>query len=407
MFALWPDAALAQAPASARDDGRADAAAERQEKPRDTDWTFRWKDHPTLLLWSGTQLEFQLRMQGDLYGSGDTLIGESANDTARRRVSVGGNLTRHVTFEFDREITGDDPWRDVYVDYRQFALARIRAGKFKLPFSLDENTSATKRDFVTRSMAAEALAPGRDRGVMVHGRLPVRAVEYEVGVFEHDGRNARPNNPHRVRGTRTVAGRISAEPFRGRQRGLGDLHIAAAMAASGLDEGLSSLRGRTVLGRRFYTADALVNGTRQRAGLELAWRLRPFAVQAEVMRLSDTREGQSVENTDLSPLVASGWYLSGTWTVLEKRRRFGSLELAARTEALAFNAAGLHAIASASPRADVVPGARDTALTLGLNWSPNRWIRVQLNVTREAIDDSNPGSAAPFWSRAVRFQLAL
>jgi hypothetical protein len=40
-----------------------------------------------------------------------------------------------------------------------------------LPSSLDENTSPTNLDFVYRSLAANQLPPGRDRGVMVHGRL--------------------------------------------------------------------------------------------------------------------------------------------------------------------------------------------------------------------------------------------
>jgi phosphate-selective porin len=115
-----------------------------------------------------------------------------------------------------------------------------------------------------------------------------------------------------------------------------------------------------------------------------------------------------VDNTDLSSLVARGWYVAGIWGVIEKRPRFGSLALAARIEALEFNDAALHAIASLSPRADVVPGSRDTAATFGANWSLNRWFRVQVNLIREVIDDPSRGpSPTSFWSRVVRFQLAI
>ena len=155
-------------------------------------------------------------------------------------------------------------------------------------------------------------------------------------------------------------------------------------------------------------ADALVNGSRTRVGFELEWDRRPVAVKAEYIQLTDTRLGQSVQNTDLSPLVAQGWYLSGTWDVIEKRRLFGTLALAARIEALEFNDASLHDLPSASPRADVVPGSRDTAATLGANWSPNRWVRVQVNVIREVVHDPGRGpSPISFWSRVVRFQLAF
>jgi TolB-like protein len=288
----------------------------------------------------------------------------------------------------------------------QSAVARLIAQEL---FSLEENTSATTLDFVHRSMAAEALAPGRDRGVMIHGRPWRRLFTYEIGLFEHDGRNARPGSRHRVSGSQTVAGRVSARPLRRQKSGGGDLRVGFAMTRSELPEGLSGLSGRTVFGERFHRADALVRGSRQRVGLELQWRLGRTSVTAEYMRLTDERLGQSVENTDLSPLVATGWYASGTRILVDRKRWAHSLELAGRIEGLAFNGASLVATPSASPRADVVPGNRDIAVTLGMNWSPLKWVRIQANVIREAI--AFPGREqsfpAPFWSQAFRFQLAI
>jgi hypothetical protein len=48
---------------------------------------------------------------------------------------------------------------------------RVRAGRFKVPFSLEETTGVKHLDFVDRSLAATQLAPGRDVGVMAHGRV--------------------------------------------------------------------------------------------------------------------------------------------------------------------------------------------------------------------------------------------
>lgn len=389
-------------------DTRGETPPERQQDTGDGHWGFRWNEHPSLLLWEGTHIDFLLRLQQDLRGSDAPLGDEPPNDVARRRIGIGGEIAGRVKFEIERELSGDDPWRDVYADYRQFDAARVQAGQFKLPFSLDENTGATKLDFVYRSMAADSLAPGRDRGVMVHGRLFDRRLEYELGAFQHDGQNARTSNPHRVHGEGTLAGRITVEALRGKKSKTGDLRLGVAMTGSDLPEGLSSLRGRTVLGERFYTADALVRGRRTRIGFEAVWDRRPVSVKAEYIQLTDTRRGQSVDNTDLSSLVARGWYVAGIWGVIEKRPRFGSLALAARIEALEFNDAALHAIASLSPRADVVPGSRDTAATFGANWSLNRWFRVQVNLIREVIDDPSRGpSPTSFWSRVVRFQLAI
>ena len=68
------------------------------------------------------------------------------------------------------------------------------------------------------------------------------------------------------------------------------------------------------------------------------------------MRVSTERLGESLEDTDLEPLVASGWYVSGTWALtgekkaddLTEPRRplfrggWGAIEAAARVEGLRF-----------------------------------------------------------------------
>src|SRR5205085_10181029 len=122
-----------------------------------------------------------------------------------------------IEFQVEAELARSDPWRDVYVEYKEFGVARVRAGQFKLPFSLDENTGATNLDFLFRSLAATQLAPGRDPGLMVHGRAVGKVLGYEAGLFAHDGKHARTGNPDKVYGGRTFAGRLTFEPFRGRK----------------------------------------------------------------------------------------------------------------------------------------------------------------------------------------------
>ena len=78
---------------------------------------------------------------------------------------------------------------------------------------MDENTSATNLDFVYRSRIAALLAPGRDKGVMAHGRFLHRGLlRYEFGIFTEDGSNARTFDTDRVHGERTIACRPPAVP---------------------------------------------------------------------------------------------------------------------------------------------------------------------------------------------------
>ena len=48
--------------------------------------------------------------------------------------------------------------------------------------------------------------------------------------------------------------------------------------------------------------------------------------------------------------------------------------------------------------------------TAGVNWYPNRWVRLQGNAVRETFEDTNrtpvPGDAT-FWSGVLRMQVVL
>jgi phosphate-selective porin OprO/OprP len=433
LFLMGGAPALAQSAdvvpsAQAADERQAPAAAEEKQRgTRSAKVPFSWRRHPSLRLGDGTYIEFRARVQESLRRSAEPEDSPEVGnlDSARRRIGVQGEIAGVVEFQMERELGSRTPWRDVFVGYKPFVAVRLQAGKFKLPFSLDANTGAASLDFVNRSLAATHLAPGRDRGVMVHGRLLRRALTYEAGVFDHDGDNARTRNLQRVYGGRTVASRLSVEPFRTKKKSpLKSLVVGAALSGSELTDGRPALKGRTVMDAVFFGSDFPVSGGRRRTGLETRWTPGAFSVSAEYMRVRDERRGLSVENTDLSPLLASGWYASGTWALTGERKAgnldaprrplfrggVGAVELAGRIEALGFRSGATNGTPSTALRADVVLGNQDRAETLGVNWYPNRWVKLQVNVVHERLADPSQGprpSQSGLWSRAVRLQFSL
>jgi phosphate-selective porin OprO/OprP len=418
-----PASTPAAAPAPASQPSPAQkAAASQVDEP--AGWHFEWAEHPSLQFGKDTRIDFRLRLQKHFRDS-DAEIGDDGDrDLARRRVGVEGNVKGLVEFQVERELGDDDPWRDVFVNYRQFAAAEVQAGKFKQPFSLDENTSVTNLDFIYRSLAASQLSPGRARGVMVHGRVLDRIVRYEIGLFDHDGQNARSSHAEQVVGESTIAGRLTATPFRHHHALLKDLQFGVAFTDSDVPEGFPGLHGHSLLDAPFFTSQLWVNGQRQRTGLEARWRPGPASIKAEYIRVSTERRGESIEDTDLAPLVATGWYVSGTWALTgEKKSKdlteprhplfrggWGAIEVAARAEALTFGTVDGGETASNSPRAEVILGNSDHAATFGVNWYPVRHVKLQFNVIHERFSDPTrgPAPATPaFWSRVLRFQLDL
>ena len=422
---VLPPCAIAQTQRAPEASGEHRAQEEKKKKPND-EIGFRWKGYPSLQLGKGTHVDFRARVQFDVrqmdVPARDSDSSES--DFARRRIAVEGEIRNVVGFQVEAELEGDNRWRDVYANYQQFNSVQLQGGQFKLPFSLDENTGPTNLDFVYRSLAARVLAPGRDRGVMVHGRLLDRIVRYELGLFDQDGRNARTRNPERVAGSRTLAGRVVAQPFRSSKSIASDFQAGLAFTSSDVEMGTRSLRGLTTFEEPLFDPDLWVQGRRQRAGFELRWRPGPFSLKSEYIRVTTERRGQSVEDTDLSPLVATGWYVSGTWAItgesktagLSKPRRpfmrggFGAFEAAVRVERLTFGSAAKDGIPSFSTRADVVEAASDRVTTIGGNWYLNQWVKVQINAVREEVTRPRRGQSAStqaVWSYVTRFQFTM
>lgn len=434
LVVLTRPAAAAGAPtekthqASPKDTTKKKKADKAAKKPKTEYPFFRLDDHPSIHFGKGSHLDFRARFAADADDSDaptDDPEEAAGVDLGKKRIGVSGEIKNAVEFQIEAELSKDEPWRDVYADFKKFDAVRVRGGQFKLPFSLDENTGAAKLDFMFRSLAATHLAPGRDPGVMVHGKLLDKVLGYEAGVFEHDGKNARTNNADKVFGGQTFAGRVTVEPLANKKDAIGDLSLGAAFTQSDVPEGIPGLRGQTVLDQTFFSSSKYyVNGPRRRVGIEMQFRPGPASIKAEWMRVDTQRRGQSVDDTDLSPLIGEGWYVSGTYAITGEKKSnvdrpkkplfpgwgYGAIEVAARIEKLTFRSGASGEPGSTSPRADVILGNGDRVTTFGVNWYVNRWFKIQANFIRETLDDPSQGplpSQPSFNSTAVRFQFSM
>jgi phosphate-selective porin len=379
-------------------------------------WTAGWNPRPSVRFGEAFLLEARGRFQVDSRETDTAFVpGEDTWKTPLKRIGVRGTVGRSVSFQVDRELVRVDPWRDAFVNWRVTRAFEVRAGQFKLPFSLDENTPLTTLDFIYRSRAARQLAPGRDPGVMAHGQLR-GGIRYEAGWFSKDGKNARRVAPTRVQAGDTFAARLRAQPFRSTPAvALRDLEAGVAVTTGRLPEGLDAIRARTALDLPFFSSDIPVAGRRRRVGLELLWQPGPFSIRSEYIRLSDARDGTSNEGRAAPSLIGRGWYVSGSWILTGGRKAdglvparnlfhggAGTIELAARIERLGFS--------SARSDATAVEANHETAATVGATWVANQWLRAQVNVIRERLDDpaQGPSPGVPvIWSQVFRFQFTF
>jgi hypothetical protein len=405
LFALFCVAATA---ASAQTDANTQATATQGTSAQTTNGGeagIAWRDRPTIEFGGDSRVELRARIQNEFVVRDDSAADDDEPQDRfsfpRRRFGIVGDLFGgRVEFQAERDMANDGVWRDLYVDVRVVRHLRLRAGQFKAPFSREQLTSAFSLDFVARSAAVNDLVPLREAGVMAHGVVANRALRYETGVFEQ----------------RTWAGRVTLMPLRdGSRRGSDLLELAAAWRRSPLAEGRTGAEGTLVMGERFF--DRLyANGSRTLVGASAAVHVPQFTLAGELIRGSDTRLGQGIDSGDLSDLVSRGGYVSGVWHVIhgKGRRRgpapFREFDVTGRLDWLHFESANTADEPFRNPRADHVAPLDKRALTVGVTWHLNRWMRVQTNAVREQFGDPlglYPVSRTPLWSAVVRSQVVM
>jgi len=420
--------------------------AEQTQTPRSGLQT-EWKSHPSIKFGSVARVNFTLRLQEDVHKSypeapqldctGTALPTPCLFQLHRNRIGIEGTVASVFEYEIERELTEQElsdrdllvgytpksQWKDVDVNFRYWKRAQIQVGKFKIPFGLDELTGVTHNDFVYRSLGANTIAPARDTGAMIHGAMSKGWLTYAAGAFLHDGDNAQSKKI--AGGNETVAGRMTLAPFR-RTNLAGDVNVGTAYTFSQLSDDPylpNGLRARTTLTQDTFASSVYVKGYRRRWEGDVDWTAGPVSARGEYMWVLDDRLQQGIAGQDLPAARMQAWYVSGTWLLTgEDKKRpvkadneffrggIGAIELAARYERLWNDSIGDPIdTASRTPRAATILPSGDRAFTVGVNWTLNRWVKLQVNGIRQRVEDpgQSPVGDAAFWSRVLRFQFLL
>lgn len=412
------------------------------ERAAAQDRGFVWNERPSIVFGEDVNIDLRGRVLLD-WRHFDPELEDETFAVRTIRLGLKGDLTSHFDWEIEREIDeiqeegelepkwrfGD--WKDAFVNWTSFDAFRVKAGRFKMPFGLEQNTGVSDLDFAYRSGGSTKIAPGRDTGVMAYGELLSGSLSYEAGVFDDDGDNGELEAERFVRQGEELEGigpslavRIVGEPFRrlpvhDRLKGA---EFGIAYTHADVPEGLNSLQGEEVWGYNFFER-VYVQGRRQRLGLQFDWSPGPTGFKAEWMQSREQRLGQSNRDEDLSDFIGTAWYTSATWLVtgedkdsdVQPRRPLfqgglGAVEMGVRYDVLRFESASSTGPHFTNPRAEHLTPNRGSTLTFGVNWLANRWVKVVANGLRQSFDDENRTpltGTTDFWSALLRLQFTF
>jgi phosphate-selective porin OprO/OprP len=116
----------------------------------------------------------------------DTASIASGFELRRARIGFTGNYNKQIQYEGVANAVGSSTnfIDTAFINYGYNSAANIRVGRFKQPFSLEENTSSNNIDFMERSYVNQMI-PGKKLGAMIHGSSDA-GFTYAASLYQQD-----------------------------------------------------------------------------------------------------------------------------------------------------------------------------------------------------------------------------
>jgi phosphate-selective porin OprO/OprP len=127
-------------------------------------------------------------MDSDLHKIVDRDSASVGNNYELRRARIGftGSLNKQIQFEGVANAVGSTTniIDTAFINYGYNQAGQVRVGRFKQPFSLEENTSSNNIDFMERSYVNQ-ITPGKKLGAMIHGANDA-GFTYAASMYQND-----------------------------------------------------------------------------------------------------------------------------------------------------------------------------------------------------------------------------
>src|SRR5215469_2112638 len=361
--------------------------------------------------------KFQIQPYGYLQTDYRAFNGDGAPaDTfviRRARFGFQGNYGKFYEFAIlaDAAATNGLTLRDGYLNLKPVPEFQVQVGQYKVPWAQEELSAVTNIDFIERSLASllypSAAAAFRSPGTEVHGDISGGKVQYWVGAFNQRGLLA--NN---TQNWPDIIGRVRFSPWKSNKDSMFQgLSIGGSIGygkSRGLSNELSFSAVTPDTAFQFFPTFR-INGNVERYLGEFYWSRGPMSIAGEYNQLLQAREGigsstpGGIGFVTLPGVRAKAGYLQATylltgeskaWNTVPKVKHallgpeaapssalgWGAMEVAFRYDRIQAKAPGAAFASQFTPEFATTWNNWTDAYTFGFNWYLNYWVRYQVNL---------------------------
>jgi phosphate-selective porin OprO/OprP len=368
--------------------------------------------------------EFQFRIRGNIHFDTRFFDGGSSApnsfDIRQARYDLQGYLFKYYSFRLQAELADAPYLRNAWVDVGYVPWLHIQFGQMKPPFSTEWWTLDNRVNFVERA-TSNPLNPFFDRGFWFWGYLFKETLVWNASVWTGAGLDLDTKKGD-IDDHKDFVARLFWTPFKNSgNKNLKELHLVIqgthgeqSVPTERFESGLRAPNNNSDYWK--WTDKTMFLGSRDRYGAELHWIRGPFLLSSEYIGLvykdMDDKEGLFSDKegkvTNLS--VWTSYFLTGEkkevsnfgWKDPKPAKNFdprkgtwGAWEILARyshteTDQTFFNLGILNGASTADE------------YTLGVNWTLNPMVRIQLNDVYIDANGLLSGSNSDQWDSSVK-----
>ncbi|MDG1996813.1 MAG: porin [Emcibacteraceae bacterium] len=346
------------------------------------DMTVNWKGAPEFTSADGN---YKMKLRGRIFTDWGTVSdngGNVADATEFRaaRLGIQGVVMKDIKYKFEVDFAGGGS--DIKDGVIEWALkpVSIAVGQYKVPVSLEEQTSSSNITFMERSSMTDAF--GFSRNIGISANLAQNNFTFKAGIFQGNFKNGASKQG------RTYAARATyAANFDG-----GLVHIGAAVFQRENDDSIITKRYRqrahNHLAGRYVNTDFINAESDTFFGGEIGAIFGPLSAQAEYGTLKAKATSTGTDATFNGGYVDVSYILTGE----SRGYKNGAFDRIKVSNPVFEGGAGAWQLAARYDMIDLtdldagVVGGKQTSYVAGVNWHLNNYTRVMANYSISDID---------------------
>ncbi len=325
------------------------------------------------------------KMGGQIVFDRATMTGDDYNahgrEVRRARLYLKGKASSKLMYEIEYSLTGNNEWKDVYVKHNTLDNLGIQVGNIKEPMGLESLTSSKNGTFMERSLT-DTFIQSRKLGILVQGNYEKGEHKgtISLGIF---GKSLDKLLAKKRDGT-SIIGRITYALIHAKDD---VIHLGLSAGKTKYDN--KSIKFSTDAGAHMY------DGSLIKSKIKNVRRTKRFGAEAAVVKGAFSFQGEYIAITasnNKNDYDFDGWYGQVSWFATGEHRKYkaksakfsrikikkpfkkrldgywGAVEIAFRVSKI--NLSDKNKI-----------GGEETDLTLGINYYPQKNIRLMTNYT--------------------------